>query len=499
MNDLKSDIYNLSTSVPSLDICNSLKRSLSVLSRSLPIDGIYINYFDRASRCIWPIAYANEAKAKLQCNRIPLTSFLCRLLSSPDRPLSVVLDNIQSEPVTALVLGQYLPDAKSVIMVRLIIDNVHCGVVGFYSKNEASFTAEHARLLEKLHKNFAIVTALELSRRRLLNENNKSEFGLLDVQHLVVGSTGGLYGVMEQVKDVALVNCTVLILGESGTGKEVIANAIHQLGGVNSCLVSVNCGAIPEQLIDSILFGHEKGAFTGAETSHKGYFEQADGGTLFLDEIGELPLQAQVKLLRVLQTRKLTRVGGTKEIPVDFRLITATHRDLAMMVQQGSFREDLWYRINLFPIVVPALRERVQDIPALADYFLNSAIRRLTDGADLSLTESHLKMLISYAWPGNVRELQNVIDRAVISARSGEFNLLLPHSNRGYEQNNSKILASSDNTLDEVVPLDTMVSGYLEQVLMLCGGKIQGKDGAASKLQVNPSTLRSKLKKLGII
>ncbi len=219
---------------------------------------------------------------------------------------------------------------------------------------------------------------------------------------------------MERVQIVATSDMPVLILGETGTGKEVVARAIHGRSPRSSKpFVRVNCGAIPPELIDSQLFGHERGSFTGASEQRKGWFERADGGTLFLDEIGELPLAAQVRLLRVLQEHQFERVEGQSHIHVDVRIVAATHRDLSIMVHNRTFREDLWYRINVFPILLPGLRERVEDIPALVRHFAKRAAEKFgLHYVEPSLAE--IKQLMNYRWPGNIRELQAVIDRAVI-------------------------------------------------------------------------------------
>ncbi|QIZ77603.1 sigma-54 interaction domain-containing protein [Ferrimonas lipolytica] len=500
MEPLKSSIHDLVMGLPSLDVTASLSTCFNQLKAVMPLDGIYINYFDKQQRCIWPIAQVNALGTESQSGKISLNTFMCQRLTSSHRPRMMVLADVQDDPVTRWVLSNYLPQARSVILVRLLIDGVHCGIIGFYSNLANQYNDTQAKLLQQLHRHFALIAALEIQQRRQAGSNMSFQRRGVDqvmdtVPETVIGEHNGLAEVMLKVRSVAPTRCTVLIQGESGVGKEVIANAIHQHSNSGANFVRVNCGAIPEHLIDSILFGHEKGAFTGADRQHKGYFEQACGGTLFLDEIGELPLTAQVKLLRVLQTRRTTRVGGTGEISVDFRLITATHRNLPQMIATGEFRQDLWYRINLFPLDVPPLRERKEDIPLLAEYFLESAIRRLTDDDHSGVTEYDTEQLMEYSWPGNVRELQNVIDRAVISSRNGKLEFDL----RGEVASVSAITSSAPVDDIEIIPLDTMLSQYLHRVLLLCHGKIHGPGGAAERLDVNPNTLRSKLKKFEII
>ncbi|HWU86942.1 MAG TPA: sigma-54 dependent transcriptional regulator, partial [Kofleriaceae bacterium] len=243
---------------------------------------------------------------------------------------------------------------------------------------------------------------------------NLTAFQPSDLSASIVGADSGLRNVMRQVEQVAPTGAPVLILGETGSGKEVAARAIHERSAnVGGPILRVNCGAIPPELVDSELFGHERGSFTGAAQQRSGWFERADGGTLFLDEIAELPLAAQVRLLRVVQDGVFERVGGTRPLAVKVRLVAATHRDLGAMVRAGQFREDLWYRISVFVIRLPPLRERLDDIGALAEHFAELAARRYGVAA-LKVTPGDLALLRAYAWPGNVRELAAVIERAAI-------------------------------------------------------------------------------------
>jgi transcriptional regulator with PAS, ATPase and Fis domain len=233
----------------------------------------------------------------------------------------------------------------------------------------------------------------------------------------IIGADFGLRDVMKMVHQVAPLSSPVLLMGETGSGKEVIANAIHisSIRG-NNPYIRVNCGAIPEGLIDSELFGHEKGAFTGAISEKKGRFERAHTGTIFLDEVGELPPAAQVRLLRVLQQREIERVGGTELIPVDVRIISAIHQNLERMVRAGEFREDLWFRLNVFPIMIPPLRQRIDDIPALVHHFMERKARALKIWEVPTVPQEEIERLQAHHWPGNVRELENVVERALIQS-----------------------------------------------------------------------------------
>ncbi len=352
------------------------------------------------------------------------------------------------------------------------------------------------RRLAAVSEPIAAVLATERSRRELQQLRQAAEADkarLRDLGEAIVGADTGLRGVMRQVEQVARTSTPVLILGETGSGKEVVARAIHERSThAQGPIHRVNCGAIPSELVDSELFGHERGSFTGAAQQRSGWFERADGGTLFLDEIGELPLAAQVRLLRVVQDGMFERVGGTRSLKVDVRLVAATHRDLGAMVRAGQFREDLWYRINVFTIRLPPLRERLDDIGPLADHFALLAARRFGVGG-LRVTPSDLALLKGYAWPGNVRELSAVIERAAIL---GEGRRLDVERALGVRiEQNAPAAPPGD---DEFPTLDAAMRSHIERALMRCQGRIEGPGGAARLLGLHPNTLRSKMTKLGV-
>jgi transcriptional regulator with GAF, ATPase, and Fis domain len=305
----------------------------------------------------------------------------------------------------------------------------------------------------------------------------------------IVGLDRGLRGVFERASMVAPADLPVLLFGETGTGKEVVAREIHDRSKrAAGPFWRVNCGALAPELVDSELFGHERGAFTGALAERKGWFELAHDGTLFLDEVAELTPAVQVRLLRVLQEGELVRVGGTRPIRVDVRIVAATHRDLAGMVEAREFREDLYYRISAFPIVIPPLRERGEDIADLAVYFAGRAARRF-GLRPVTPTSADLATLRGYPWPGNVRELATVIDRAVLL---GEGTILAVDRALGLSVRPAIAPAG------EIEPLDTVMRRTLERALTITQGRIDGPFGAAKKLAINPHTLRARLKKLGI-
>lgn len=412
----------------------------------------------------------------------------------------------------------------SELFVPLRIDGNSLGLLILRAKGTSRYTEENLQLLSSASEPFAIATANALSYKKVLEDNTKlgqdNHYLREELQdHFeteVIGADRGLAKVMTQVDQIANLTTTVLLLGETGVGKEVIANAIHNSSHrKNAPFIKVNCGAIPESLIDTELFGHEKGAFSGATSQKIGRFERAEGGTIFLDEIGELPQQAQVRLLRVLQNKEIERVGGTKNITVNIRIIAATHRKLKTMVENGQFREDLWYRINSFPITIPPLRQRKVDIPELLDYFIKQKSKELGYRVPPPLASGSIDYLSNYPWPGNIRELENVVEKALIQNRGRSLsleNFTMTASNSCLSnptKNNGECLFpclarrnhlpdSRAEAIPQRVKIDDVVHDHILKVLDMTGGKIQGKDGAAKMLGINSSTLRSRMDKLGI-
>ncbi|HEY5448946.1 MAG TPA: sigma 54-interacting transcriptional regulator [Polyangia bacterium] len=316
----------------------------------------------------------------------------------------------------------------------------------------------------------------------------------------IVGSSSGIRHMKERVAMVAGTNTTVLITGETGTGKELVARAIHEASPRHErLLVKVNCAAISAGLVESELFGHEKGAFTGAVGKHKGRFELAHGGTLFLDEIGELPLETQVKLLRVLQEREFERVGGNETIRVDVRVVAATNRNLPQLVARGQFREDLYYRLNVFPVALPPLRERAEDIPPLVNTFLARYARQAGKRIE-EVSPEAMWRLLAYKWPGNVRELQNVIERAVVFARHRVLDLdALPDLSAPPSSPLTVAAAAAPTDMSPPRTIAEVERWYVEQVLTETRWVIEGERGAARRLGLHPNTLRSRLKRWGVM
>jgi transcriptional regulator with GAF, ATPase, and Fis domain len=308
----------------------------------------------------------------------------------------------------------------------------------------------------------------------------------------IVGSSGALQKVLSLVSKVAPTDATVLVTGETGTGKELIARAIHRRSRRSSrAFVSVNCAAIPRDLIASELFGHEKGSFTGALQRRLGRFELAEGGTIFLDEVGELPLETQIALLRVLQEHEFERVGGTRSIQTNVRVVAATNRNLQMAIAAGTFRSDLFYRLNVFPIEMPPLRERREDIPVLVEYFVDHCARKVRKNIQ-GITKESLDLLRSYPWPGNIRELQNVIERSLIMCETENFSVdktwLLPQT----------IPTQPTDQVELHQRLQAQEKDIIEAALRESRCKVFGPTGAAAKLGIARSTLESKIRSLKI-
>jgi formate hydrogenlyase transcriptional activator len=330
-------------------------------------------------------------------------------------------------------------------------------------------------------------------RDQLFNENValRDEIDKASMFEEIVGASSSLRDVLGAVARVAPIDSTVLITGETGTGKELIARAIHKRSPRSArAFISVNCAAIPQQLIASELFGHERGAFTGATQRHLGCFESADGGTIFLDEIGDLSMETQIALLRVLQEREIQRVGASHPISVNVRVLAATNRNLKAAVTAGTFRGDLFYRLNVFPIRVPTLRERKDDIPLLVAYLIERYAKKA--GRTIKqISKDTLALLQSYEWPGNVRELQNVVERAVILCDSGTFSV-----------DESWLAGEPPHSSGASVPLVAATANLeremIERALAQCHGRVGGPSGAAAKLGVPRQTLESKISSLGI-
>jgi formate hydrogenlyase transcriptional activator len=385
---------------------------------------------------------------------------------------------------------------RAVCCTPLVSGERKLGTLNVARLSEDPFTPDDVELLEQVANQVAIAVdnALVHEQIRTLQEKLAKEKLYLEEEiqteynfEEIVGDSQALKRVLKEVQTVAATDSTVLILGETGSGKELVARALHNLSGRRErTFVKVNCAAIPTGLLESELFGHEKGAFTGAIATKIGRFELADHGTLFLDEVGEIPLDLQVKLLRVLQEQEFERLGSNRTIRVDVRMIAATNRDLVSMVEAQAFRSDLYYRLNVFPITVPPLRERAEDIPMLVRHFAQKFAQRMKKRIETIPSET-MKALQSYPWPGNVRELENFVERAVILTQGSDLFVPLAELKR-----------APRNSSGSAVTLEQAEREHILKVLRDTSWIIGGTSGAAAKLGMKRTTLQSKMQKLGI-
>ncbi len=489
----------------SLEIEEAMSACVCAMREFLPVDHMFLQVFEPDLRAMRTVALATATAGERVNQVTPLPERTLERIrqhaeTAPEDP--VVIDSEEHNPIAREMLRFHGLQGSSILRMTLATETGHFGGVVLTVEGGDRYTKEHADLLLLLEDPFTIALSNTLKheevlrlRDRLADDNRYLNRELLKVSgDEIVGADFGLRGVMRQVLQVAPTESPVLLSGETGVGKDVIANAIH-LGSPrrDGPFVPVNCGAIPDSLLDSELFGHEKGAFTGALAKRRGRFERADGGTILLDEIGEMPLEAQVRLLRVIQHREIERVGGTKRIPVDIRIITATNKNLEEWVKAGRFREDLWFRLNVFPIPVPPLRERTGDIPALVHHFIERKAAELKIGETPRLAPGAIDDLMAYHWPGNVRELENLVERAMI-LHQGEP---LSFDELGAAGRPPAVRPPAPSG-EEFLDLDTVTAHHIQQVLEHTGGKIHGPGGAGELLGINPNTLRYRMRKLGI-
>lgn len=487
----------------SINAEESLSRVFDVLQDFLDADGAFVNIFDAQKHLIVFVAHCSKGGASSPLGSVEPPKSL-RPLKITDKVLNC--PNIAEDRFTQKVLSECLPEVKSYLMLSMDKEDRHLGVVCFYSRRYDQFNEEQRVLLKSLHDSFSLMTSNALNsillanNEDLVHENDglkdSVREGRMALVNRFTARAPSLRDLTEKVERISSTEVPILVLGETGCGKEVVVNLIQRLSKRGSGpFVKLNCGAIPETLIDDEFFGHEKGAFTDAKIQKKGVFERASGGTLFLDEIGELSLAAQVRLLRVLQQKVVTRIGGMHSIPVDFRLVAATHRDLKQMAKEGRFRNDLLYRLNLFPLRIPPLRERTEDLFPLTEFFLNRLRSKYGISQPLVLSQNSVEQMQNYKWPGNVRELENTLERSVLTS-SDYQNIRVV-----FEGETGTVGPVMPTISPEIVKLESyeaMQKHYFEAVLKATKGKISGADGAAALSGIHPNTLRSKLEKLGV-
>ncbi|GJL81247.1 MAG: hypothetical protein DHS20C01_08810 [marine bacterium B5-7] len=431
---------------------------------------------------------------------------------------NLILESLENLPDNALVDRRFAHEVglKSVAIVPLMAGGTGLGFlsIGALTKprrwpeklvNKLTLIGEvFANALLRARSEFRLKN--DLARNRTMRKKMQAETAIWREQALnqtgmseLVGDSPAITRLLKQVEQVARTDSTVLLLGETGTGKDLIAQMIHEHSRRSARpLVRVNCAALPESLIESELFGHEKGAFTGAVSRRSGRFEAASEGTIILDEIGELPIELQPKLLHILQTGEFNRLGSTTTHKSNARVIASTNRNIDAMVASGSFREDLYYRLGVFPIILPPLRQRKSDIPLLVAYFIEKLGPKLGKPS-MTISPEQIEILANYHWPGNIRELENIIERSMILSSDNRLRIELlttPSRTSAYPQTSSSIAESIADY--EPRTLEQVQRDYIEAICVRCNWKIAGPDSASEILDINPSTLRSRISKLGI-
>ncbi len=540
----------------SLDLSQSMVRVFAFLKDHFPIDGISLHQYSHRLKALKLLFLVTEDRFQYVETTLKMSKRETIFMQEHEAMQDPI---IMSDKVSNKVADKHrhaishlLPYRPSSYLVGIMQSGeTPVGHLCLIGSGLVDYTEEQGRKMELLLSPFTLAMSNMLQFKRVMEfqENLYSEKSSLEKtldqlrDSLIIGERGGLKNTMNIVNQLKDKETPVLILGETGTGKELIADAIQKISPrAGQSFIKVNCGAIPDSLIDSELFGYEKGAFTGASKSHQGRFEQAHGGTLFLDEVGELPAQAQVRLLRVLQNNVVERIGGKNSIPVNVRIIAATNRDLGKMLQDGTFREDLYYRLYVFPIQIPPLRERGEDLPALIHHFIEKSCLRLKLKTSPVIHPDSFEKMKQYTWPGNVRELENMVERAVIL--SPDDYLKLDHFLSGdpdtrivfntpkndmeslidkkiqaafdkyFNGNQKRIKKVQTNCeIDHAIPHDQIpipsTSGQIQALnetikesiqaaLLTTRGRVNGPGGAAQLLGLNPSTLRNKIRKLGI-
>ncbi|MCW7755294.1 sigma 54-interacting transcriptional regulator [Desulfobotulus sp. H1] len=492
----------------SLDFDEALHEVFLYLQKIMPLDGIAVSIYEPVQRMARVIGISDEHCGYLLDESFPLSAVAWETIfkwleesrsgtipwirnhTHPLNQETLRIARMHTPSVKARAMEEFCSITCALTLKRTIVGNLT-----FIAEGQHHYTTSHADIIKEINEPFAIALSNALRYMDLVRDHKALQRDAIKISgDTMIGAEGGLRGVTHLMDQVARKETPILLLGETGTGKEVVAAQIHNASQrAKAPFIRLNCGAIPESLMDSELFGHEKGAFTGALETRAGRFERASGGTLFLDEIGELPLAAQAKLLRVLQNGEFERVGGGRSLHSNARIIAATHRNLPAMVKEGRFREDLWYRLAVFPIRIPSLRERKQDIPAMVHHFIRMKCEEMNLPFRPGTEPGEMKKLLSYTWPGNVRELQNIVERALILSEGRPLhfgNLMADHHCL------SAMPFPCESETNE--NLDAAMEMHIRTVLKKSHGRVSGPDGAAERLGLHPSTLRSRMKKMGI-
>ena len=518
-----------------LDLSESMIQLFVFLKDHFPIDGISLHQYSRQLKAVKLLFLVTKDRVDYGETTLPLSPKSIRHMEMHEQDEDTIMlpedipKTISEEHRRAI--SHLLPYKPSSYMVGIMKSGENTvGHLCFIGSGKIQYTQTQVRKMRLLLPPFNMAMSNMLKFRRVMdfqkklykekNHLEKELYLLKDTR--IIGARSGLSKTMNVVRQLKDKETPVLILGETGTGKELIADAVQKISPRSDApFIKVNCGAIPDTLIDSELFGYEKGAFTGATRSHTGKFEQAHGGTLLLDEIGELPPQAQVRLLRVLQNGKVERLGSKKSFFVDVRIIAATNRDLKAMISDASFREDLYYRLYVFPILLPPLRERTQDILALVRHFLDQSCARHNISPRPVIDLETMNRIEEYPWPGNVRELENFIERAIILFPDGALQLesllpLEPPAPPPSSLDQRELIALIDERIRQAMdaretpampplapaeviqPLEKTIKECICTALSVARGQVHGETGAAALLGLNPSTLRNKMRKLSI-
>lgn len=466
----------------------SLRCFCNILSEKIPIEGAFIGKHLPQSQQILFMARSTLKESRLLHVCVPIAEPVQQYLNSSTRPEACILP-LHNHPTLQGLNKSVIPVDRSYMEIRLRYENKPIAMLALYAVKNKHFEEKDKDIVFDVRKPLANAAAVHLWKKGLLEVSSQSTTNLQweaeKNRNMAPTISPRMKKVMQQIQTIASLPTTVLLLGETGVGKEVLARHLHACSPwKNGPFIHVNCGALPEYLADAELFGYERGAYTGAIAQHAGFFEQAHGGTIFLDEIGELPLSLQARLLLTLQDKTISRLGGQKRIPLSFRVVAATNRNIHEMANAQQFRYDLLYRLNALTVQIPPLRERKEDIPLFIDYFMKKFSSALGLVDTPYLPQTIMRQWIAYNWPGNVREVANRIERMLIFGDLEDF-VHIPY-------------AASTQAEQLAASLDHNMRQHIEQVLKQTGGKVGGPGGAAELLRVNASTLRSRMKKLGI-